>query len=189
MRWRLLACVGVLCAIAANAPAALAEREPETLGFTFSPGSGPPGTRVHFEGDVPLDALDFSTYQMPGSGYGLEALDVPTNPADCNLIVPFRQERNTVTADGHATGSFVIDSKGGCFMSDSDLGPQPARPGVYGVLLSCHACALAGTFTITSPTLARTGTRTVPLAAIGAGLSAIGLFLVALASGLHRRAS
>ena len=180
VRWRLLACVGVLgISVALTAPA-YAQSEPATLGFTLSPTSGPPGTRVRFEGNVPVDSPDFSTYQSPQFAHGLDPLDVPTNPSDCNLIVDIQQVNKVVTDDGHITGSFVVGRQGGCFMSDTDLGPQPARPGVYAVLLGCHACTPAGTFTITSPALARTGTGTLPTIVSRTGLIIIGVALVSI---------
>ena len=167
-------------------PTAFSQSEPATLGFTLSPSSGPPGTRVQFEGDVPVDSADFSTYQDPQFAYGLDALDVATNPPGCNLIVEIEQVSKTVTATGHITGSFVVGHQGGCFMSDTDRGPQPARPGVYEVLLGCHGCTAAGTFTITSASLARTGVHVHPPAIIGALLVVLGLTLETLLRRLKR---
>jgi hypothetical protein len=167
-----------------GSPSAASPRQLDTRGFSFFPTSGPPGTRVHFDGNVPTDANDFDTYQVPDFAYGLSAIAVPTNPTDCDLIVQLDQVTKTVTPEGHVTGSFTVGREGGCFMSATDAGPQPARPGVYAVLLSCHACTPAGTFTITSAGLARTGRPTLPLAVSGIGLVAIGTMLLALA---HRR--
>ena len=179
MNSRVVVVVCVVFAASGWAPAASAQ-PPQTLGFTFTPASGSPGTRVDFEGDVPIDAPDFDTYQMSDFAYGLSALDVPTNPDTCDLIVGIDNVTKTVTAQGHVSGSFTIGQQGGCFMSASGLDPQPARPGVYAVLLSCHACTPAGTLTITSPGLARTGRSTASLTATGAGLTAIGALLLAL---------
>lgn len=179
---RLLAtCVAVVCVAVVIASPAFAQTEPATLGFNISPSSGPPGTRVQFGGDVPVDGPDFSTYSQPQFAYGLEALDVPTNPSGCNLVVDIGEVNKTVTSGSHITGSFVVGQQGGCFMSATDVGPQPARPGTYAVLLGCHGCAPAGTFTITPAVLPRTGSNNGPLAAVGIGLTIIGLALVTIA--------
>lgn len=181
MRRRLLGWAGVLCIALAAVPARSAYAAPTTLGFTFSPSSGPPGTRVQFEGDIPPSMSDFSAYQMSGFAYGLEAISVPTNPANCELIVGLQQVDKAVIGKGHVTGSFVVGDTGGCFMSPTNVGSQPARPGVYAVLLSCHACTPAGTFTITSSAFAVTGSASLPLAGTGAGLLVIGLALAGIA--------
>ena len=178
--------VGILCLVATVAPALTAQGAPATLGFTLSPAAGPPGTLVRFSGDVPTNAPDFSSYQVPGFAYGLESLSVPTNPSGCELIVGVQQVSKTVSASGHVTGSFVVGDTGGCFMSPTDLGPQPARPGVYEVLLSCHACTPAGTFTVTSTPIAVTGSETLPVAATGAGFVMCGLLVAEI--GRRRRA-
>ena len=181
MRWQLRVCLGLSCVALTAAPIAPAQSEPATFGFTLSPTAGPPGTRVRFEGDVPTDSSDFSSYQDPQFAYGLNAIDVPTSPPDCSLVVEMEHVTKTVTDQGHITGSFVVGGQGSCNMSAPDLGPQPARPGVYEVLLGCHACTPAGTFTITSPRLARTGSDAEPLAAAGTGLLGAGLALTVIA--------
>ena len=178
MTRRLLVCLGAAFIAAASVPVAHASDEPATLAFMISPATGPPGTRVRFEGDVPLDAPDFSNYQMPDFAYGLDLIeaDVATSP-DCALILPMDDLTKTVTPNGHVTGSFTVGAVGGCFMSPTDLGPQRARPGVYSILLSCHACTPIGTFRVTSEPLAKTGHAMVPLTGVGVGLITLGLSL------------
>jgi hypothetical protein len=174
---------------AAHTPGAYARDEPASLGFSVSPGAGPPGTRVHFEGNVPADADDFSTYQLPQFAYGLALLTEDATVADCNLIIGLDDVEKTVTEDGHVTGSFTVGAVGGCFMSPTDVGPQRARPGVYMILLSCHACTPIGTFQITSHPLARTGDPIALLASVGVGLAVSGLAFVALSCRLRARSS
>jgi len=183
MRRRLLVCVGALFIAAMNMPGAQASDEPATLGFTVSPDSGPPGTLVHFEGDVPVDAPDFDVYQQPNSAYGLLGPFDVTLPKgwDCDLVVEMDDVTKTITDEGHVTGSFRVGREGSCFMSPTDLGPQRPLPGVYHIALSCHACPLIGTFHITAAEpLARTGRASTPLAALGVGLVAIGLCCIAI---------
>ena len=175
-----MACVGVVCIVAAMTPA-YAQVEPDTLGFAVTPGSGPPGTVVHFEGDVPTDAVDFDLYQDPNSAYGLLAVDVPNAPEDCNLSVSMLDTHKTMTEGGHVTGSFVVGDDAGCFMSETDHGPLPAYPGEYTIALTCRGCPPIGTFTITagSNALPRTGRDIAPLITAGIVLVAFGWAFVA----------
>jgi hypothetical protein len=182
-----LGCVGVAGASSLLIPTAVAQTDPDSLGFTVSPSAGPPGTRVHFEGDVPSDAPDFATYQVSDAAYGLQALDVSSNSPDCELIVPLEHVSKTISDDGHVTGSFVIGAQGGCFMDPTDRGPQPAGPGRYEILLTCHACAPIGTFTITAAALPRTGTATWPLLTLGVGLVIVGSMSAAAGRGRLQR--
>jgi hypothetical protein len=177
---RLLLCLSAVFVAVTYSPSATAGAEPDTFGFTVFPGEGAPGTLVHYEGDVPVEATDFEPYRMPDFAYGLALVqeDTPTLP-ECSLIIPVKELTKSATDDGHVTGSFVVGSVGGCFMSDTDVGRQRARPGVYAILLSCHACTPIGMFRITSEPLARTGHATAPLAGAGVGLIALGVVFVA----------
>jgi hypothetical protein len=180
MRWRLL--IGVVLVSLACAPMASAQQQPPTRGFALTPDSGPPGTRVHFEGDVPTDASDFETYRNPAAAYGMQG-----GFADCELILPVLDVSSTVSDTGHVSGSFTVGRVGGCFMSDTDRGPQQARAGVYTVMLTCHGCTPIGTFTITADSLVRTGFNSGVLLATAASLIASGALLLLLTS--RRRSS
>jgi len=176
-------CIGVVGILATMTSPAGAQVEPDTLGFTVSPSSGPPGTVVHFEGDVPPDADDYDLYQSPDSAYGLLAVDVPSAPDDCALQVGMSDVHKTVSEEGHVTGSFVVGDAGGCFMSETHTDPLPAYPGEYSIALSCHGCIPIGTFTITSAStnaLPRTGGDHSFLVGLGVALLAVGLGLAAL---------
>ena len=160
----------------ACAPIASAQGQAPSRGFTLTPSSGAPGTRVQFEGDVPTDAPDLETYRNPEAAYGMQG-----DFADCELILPVLDVSSTVTATGHVSGSFTVGKVGGCFMSATDRGPQQARAGVYTVMLTCHGCTPIGTFTITSPSLVRTGSNSGVLVAASAALVASGALLLVLA--------
>ena len=180
-----LCCIGVVGASSILMPIAAAQTGPDSLGFTVSPSAGPAGTHVRFEGDVPSDAPDLATYQISDAAYGLQALDVPSNAPDCELIIPLAHVSKTISEDGHVSGSFVVGAQGGCFMDPNDRGPQPARPGRYEILLTCHACTPIGTFTITAAALPRTGaSSTWPLLTLGVGLVIVG---TTSAAGSRRR--
>jgi hypothetical protein len=157
------------------ASTASADESTPSLGFTVSPGSGPVGTRVHFEGDV--DPADAAAYRGTDFAYGLEHFFADTD--QCEMIVRIDDLVAEATDDGHVTGSFVVGPVAGCFMDPNDSGPQAPRPGVYNILLSCHACTPIGTFTITeSRELARTGAPALLVAGVGAVLVALGCALI-----------
>ena len=166
-----MVCIGVVLIVTATMPGASAAGN-GNLGFTVTPAAGPPGTLVHFAGTVPADMPDYIHNLF---GYGLEGNGLN----DCELILPMENTTATVTGGNFVTGSFVVGAVGGCFMSPTDRGPQAAVPGVYLILLSCHACGAIGTFTITSGGLPLTGSASVSLAAGGLGLLGIGLLLAA----------
>jgi len=131
--------------------------------------SGPVGTRVSFAGDVDPSTTD--------AGYLTFAYGLVGDPEDgCELIVPMDDYRATVTTQGHVEGSFVVGSVGGCFMSATDRGPQPARPGTYTIAVPCHACGI-GRFEITGPprSLARTGVPVAAWFAVGSAFIAMGI--------------
>jgi hypothetical protein len=182
---RLMACGALVLIAGVITPAAPAAASPSTLGFQVSPGSGPPGTSVHFAGNVPAGINGFDNYFLPGFAYGLQG----AGPNGCELILPMLDITKNATGGTHLTGSFVVGAEGGCFMSPTNLGPQPAAPGVYLILLSCHACAPIGTFTVTSAAMPLTGGASVPLADAGLGLLGIGLSLLAVSRRFQRSGS
>lgn len=115
----------------------LANKEPH---ISVDPPQGPVGTLVHVTGDGFDEQLRDNVNS--GDGYVVGLL---RDFGDCELIGGDGVSAH-IDDNGHLEATIRISSEGACFQ---DGKRHAVVPGVYGIIVGCHAC-IYGEFTVTA---------------------------------------